>query len=75
MCLSVEHYFGFYLNLFLYEFEDVPRKNSFRRHIPGVKTIIDVPGKVVYYTTVYCRARCLSFLLKLSRMTTLLGKS
>ena len=69
----------------------VPRKNDklcpmkiglSSPYLSTVKTIIDVPGKVVYlrYTTVYCA--CLSvvliarsFLLKLSRMTTLLGKS
>ena len=65
MCSPVEHYFCFYLIFFLYDFEDVPRKNSFRRcpkknnklcsrkiglsssYLSPVKTIIDVPGKVV----------------------------
>ena len=44
-----------------------------------IRFIIDVPG-VVYSSLYYCllrlplcRARCISFLLKLSRMTTLLG--
>ena len=31
MCSPVEHYFCFYLIVFLYEFQDVPRKISFRR--------------------------------------------
>ena len=31
MCSPVEHYFCFYLRSLLYDFEDVPRKNSFRR--------------------------------------------
>ena len=83
---------------FFYEFEDVPRKNSFQ-HCPQKNDvsqenwfifIILVPSKndklcprksglsSLYYCLLclpLCRARCLLFLLKLSWMTTLLGKS
>ena len=48
MCLPVEHYVCFYLIFFLYNIEDVPRKNGFPRKNGVVKTVIGVPGKVVY---------------------------
>ena len=79
MCSPVEHYFCFYLIFFLYEFEDVHRKNSFRRcphkkdklcprkiglsssYLSPVKSIIDVPGKVVYlHYTMFIVPACLS---------------
>ena len=55
-----------------------PRKSGLSSlYLSPVKTIIAVPGKVVYCLLCLplCRGRCLSFLLKLSRMATLLGKS
>ena len=99
MCSPVEHYFCFYLISLLYDFEDVPRKNSFWRCpqkndklCPRENWFIFIlvasnndnrcPRKSGLSSLYYCllslslrRARCLSFLLKLSRMTTLLGKS
>ena len=69
-----------FIFFFFYKIEDVPssRKNGLRR-CPS-KTVIGVPGKVVYfhYTTALCCARWLSFRLKLNRimpMATLLGSA
>ena len=55
ICSQVDHYF-----FFIYEFGKLcPRKIGLSSsYLSPVKTIIGVPGKVVYlhYTTVYCNA-------------------
>ena len=60
MCSPVEHYVCCYLIFLLFKIEDVPGKMGFG--VVPTKTIIEVPGKVVYlHYTVYCA--CLSVVL------------
>ena len=79
MCSPVEHYVCFYLIFFLYEIEMSPGKIVFG--VVPSKNDNRCPRKSslssLYYRLLclpICRARCLSFRLKLSRMATLMER-